>query len=63
MKIIILNYLLSCVDVVHIPDSEEDIESNLVKLGYDLDSIHWMVSEDDGTPVFYYNEECPIIVL
>lgn len=63
MKVIILNYPLICVDVVHVPDNEEEIENNLVKLGYDLDSIHWMISEDEGTPVFYDNEECPITVL
>lgn len=67
MKIIILNYSLGCVDVITFPTEYglqcDDIETRLVNLGYKLSEIEYMVSREDGTPVFYNEDECPTYVL
>ena len=66
-KIIILNYGLSCVDVVHIPAEcqlTEDVEQALMDMGFKMSQISWMSADDGGEiPVFYDNEECPVCVL
>ena len=63
MKIIVLNYQLGCIDVLTFPKEygiqSEEIESRLAYLGYNLGNIDWMMSREDGTPVFYNNDECP----
>ena len=62
-KVIILNYMFGCVEVVPIPNSLEDynesIEEYLENIGYKMSQIDWMMSPKDGTPVFYDTEECP----
>lgn len=67
MKIIVLNYTLGCIDVITFPVeygiSGEDTESRLANLGYNLENIEWMMSPEDGTPVFYDNDDCPAYTL
>lgn len=67
MKIIVLNYTLGCIDVLTFPIEygihSDDIESRLANLGYNLENIEWMMSREDGTPVFYNNDECPTYTL
>lgn len=65
-KIIILNYELSCVDVVHIPAEcqlTEDVEKALMDMGFKISQISWMSADDGEIPVFYDNEECPVCTL
>jgi len=65
-KIIILNYVLSCVDVVNVPadcDTTEKIESKLHEMGFSDSGISWMSTEEDSVPVFYGLDECPTYVL
>ncbi len=61
-KIIILNYSLSCIDVMQVPmscETTEQVEERLQQMGYKLSQISWMEGDKDGTPVFYNDEECP----
>ena len=65
-KIIILNYGLSCVDVVHIPAEcqlTDDVEKALDDKGFKISQISWMSADDGEIPVFYDNEECPVCTL
>lgn len=65
-KIIILNYGLSCVDVVHIPAEcqlTEDVEKALVDKGFKISQICWMSADEGDVPVFYDKEEYPVCTL
>lgn len=62
-KIIILNYVLSCVDVVHVPadcDTTEKIEDKLQEMGFSDTGISWMTCDNDWTPVFYDKNSYPV---
>ena len=73
MKIVILNYNCSCVDIVYV--SEEDKEKYggehfddiqcLHDYGYSENEIHWMCVDDDPdeVPVYWAGENIPVICL
>jgi len=70
MKVIILNYEGCYVEVSDVPmdlanamnKGEEDDVSVLCHMGYSLDNIHWMFT-DDEIPVFWRNEVVPYVTL
>lgn len=65
-KIIILNYGLSCVDVVHVPSEcqlTEDVEKALMDMGFKISQISWISADESEVPVFYDNEEYPVYTL
>lgn len=70
MKVIILNYSGCYVEVADVPmeyakameEGKMDDTSALVYMGYDLDNIHWMFT-DDEIPVFWKNEVVPYVTL
>lgn len=71
MKVIILNYGGCYVEVADVPmeyakamdEGKMDDTAALAYMGYDLDGIHWMFSEDDQFPVFWKNEVIPYVTL
>lgn len=66
MKVVVLNYPGEYVEVSDVPmDIAEKLdnmsitgEDAMVEMGYDLDNIHWMFSDED-IPVFWKNEAIP----
>ena len=75
MKAIILNYTCDCVEVAVIPEEvikdaedapsySERIEKYLSKeLGYYLDSINYLLSNEDRVPVYDTEHEEPITLI
>ena len=70
MKIIILNYKQSCVDVLPIGKDLEERSETIDwemwlqdSMGYKLSEISWMLTEENDVPVFWGNEEIPFVTL
>ena len=71
MKVIVLNYSGCYVEVSDVPmqianamnEGRMDDTQALSYMGYDLDGIHWMFSENDQFPVFWKNEVAPYATL
>lgn len=77
MKVAILNYAVCAIEIATIPQniaesaenpsigySSEVIEGYLAnELGYNLDEIEYMISDDDSIPLYENNGQTPTMTL